>query len=357
MRSLILAINPGSTSTKIALYQADGGRLDEAFNENIRHSEKELEGFSGIIDQIPMRKALVLDALERHGHNPANLSLVMGRGGLLPPVHTGGYKVNKAMLDMILNEELSPHISNIGAVLAYEIAGIGGGDAYIYDAVSASDLTEIAHVTGFGELRRESFYHVLNSRAVSIKYAADTGRRYEDLNLIVVHMGGGVTAGAHKKGKIIDTLADDNGPFGPERSGGAPLLSVVELCYSGRYTKKEMIKKIRGNGGLKGLVGTSDGRTIEEMINSGDEKAALAYEAQAYQIAKAVGLLSAVLEGKVDAVILTGGLAFSTFLTDRIKRMIGFIAPVEVFPGEFEMEALALGGLRILQGLEAAREL
>jgi butyrate kinase len=205
------------------------------------------------------------------------------------------------------------------------------------------------------EITRVSFYHVLNSRAAAHKYAASRGKRYEELNLIVTHLGGGITVGVHKKGRLIDTLSDDNGPFAPERAGSLPVLDIIDICYSGKYSRREMKLKIRGQGGLRDLLGTSDGRKIAEMIAGGDEYAALVMQAQAYQIAKGIGLLSPVLEGDCDAVILTGGLAHMKSLTDDVKQYVGWIAPFVVMPGEFEMEALCLGGLRILRGDESAR--
>ena len=353
MEHLIFVINPGSTSTKVALYRDDS----EVFNENIEHSQEEFECYERIIDQIPARLDFVSNCLGRHGYAPPDLAVVMGRGGLFPPLHTGGYKVNKRMLDMILNEEIPPHASNLGAVLAHEIAVMAGVDAYIYDAVSAADFPQVAKITGMKEVERKSFCHALNSRAVAIRYASSQGKAYEDMNLIVSHLGGGITVSVHEKGKIIDSLSDDNGPFAPERSGSVPLLDVIDMCFSGKYTKKEMFVKVRGKGGLRDLIGTSDGRKIEHMLQDGDEHAALIMHAQAYQIAKGVGLLSPALKGDCDAIILTGGFANIAFLVDMVEEYISFLAPVVVMPGEFEMEALALGGLRILTGLERAREM
>ena len=353
MEYLILAINPGSTSTKIAVYKNE----NEAYKENIEHPQQDLEKYERIIDQIPMRLELVMRSIADRGYSPQDFSIVMGRGGLFPPLYTGGYLVNQKMLDMILNEEISPHASNLGAVLAHHIASLGGVKAYIYDAVSANDFPEVAKITGMPEIKRKSFYHVLNSRAVAMKYAKSQGRDYEELNMIVTHMGGGITVGVHKQGKIVDSLSDDNGPFAPERAGNVPLIEVIDMCYSGKYKKPDMLKKVRGQGGLRALVGTSDVRVIERMIKEGNEQARLALEAQALQIAKGVGLLSPVLGRSCDAIILTGGLAYSEFLTSRVEQLVDFIAPVAVMPGEYEMEALALGGLKILRKKELAREM
>ena len=352
MDYLIFAINPGSTSTKIALYRND----EELYKESIDHPQHEIENYCGLLEQIPLRLSLVLDSLERHGVKPQDLSCVMGRGGLFPPVKTGGYKVNRDMLDMILHEKIAPHASNLGAVLANEVASRGGVDAYIYDAPSANEFPPVAQITGMKEVVRKSLCHVLNSRAVSIKYAQSQGRSYSDMNLIVAHLGGGITMSAHQKGKIVESLADDNGPFAPERAGSVPLLDVIELCYSGKFTKHEMIRKVRGMGGLRDLLGTSDGREIAKMVESGDEYASLVMEAQAYQIAKGIFLVAPPLLGDIDAIILTGGLAHNLFLIENVKKYVTPIAPVVIYPGELEMEALALGGLRILRGQEAVNE-
>ena len=345
MEYLILTINPGSTSTKIALFKNE----TEIFKESLNHPQEVIEAFDGLLDQIPMRKAVVLEALEKHEINPEDLAIVMGRGGLFPPIKTGGYKVNDQMLKMIMNQEIPSHASNLGAVLANEVAKVAGIGAYIYDAESSGDLPEIAKITGLKEIERKGFYHVLNSRRAALRYSQSLGKRYDELNLIVAHLGGGITVGVHEKGKIVDSLSDDNGPFSPERAGGLPALDLIELCYSGKYMKKEMQKKIRGMGGLRDLLGTSDGREISKRMEAGDAQAIKTMKAQAYQVAKGIGLLAPVLKGNCDAIILTGGLAYNESLVSDIKSYISFIAPIIVMPGEYEMEALALGGLRILR--------
>lgn len=353
VKHLILAINPGSTSTKIALYEDE----KELFKDAIEHTQGELERYERIVDQLPLRREVILASLQAHGYQPKDLSIVMGRGGLLPPIRTGGYRVNKKMLNMILNEEIQSHASNLGAVLAHEIAEEAGVEAYIYDAVSAGELSEVAEMTGFPQIKRKSFYHVLNSRAVAMHYADSIGKRYEELNLIVAHMGGGVTIGVHEHGKIIDSLSDDNGPFSPERAGSVPILQLIDLCYCGQYSKEEMIKKVRGGGGLRALVGTSDVRVIEKRAAEGDREAQIALQAQVLQIAKGIGLLSPWLGRRTDAILLTGGLAYSTYLTEEVSKKVDFIAPIVIIPGEHEMEALARGGLRIIQGKERAQEM
>jgi len=352
MEHLILAINPGSTSTKVALYKNE----EVIFNESITHPHTELEKLDGVMAQTPLRMKTTMDLLEKHGYKPEDLSIVMGRGGILPPVEVGGYKVNDRMLQLIKEEKIPQHASNLGATIAYDIAQQAGVEAYVYDAVSAANFIPIAKITGMKEIKRVSLYHTLNCRAVAIHYAKSIGKKDSDVNLLIAHLGGGITIGAHRKGQIIDTLGDDNGPFAPERAGGVPLLDLIELCYSGEYSKKEMKAKIRGRGGLRDLLGTSDVREILKRIENGDKHAELIMEAQAYQIAKGIALLSPALRGDCDAIIITGSLAYSDYLMEEVKKFIGWLGKIVVLPGEFEMEALGLGGLRILLGEEETNE-
>lgn len=352
MENYILAINPGSTSTKVALYENE----TMIFKENIEHDTALLDAFDGIKNQYTFRKECILNTLKKHGYHANQLSIVMGRGGLLPPIKTGGYLVNDKLKRCLLSDDIPQHASNLGGVLADEIAKEAGVSAYIYDAVSANEFEPVAKITGLKEIERKSLYHVLNSRATAINYAESINKNYTDLNLIVAHMGGGITIGVHKNGKIVDSISDDNGSFSPERSGSLPLTEIINMCYSGKYSKEQMLKKIRGNGGLKSLLGVTDIRKVQEMASNGDEWAKLVLEAQVYQVAKGIGLLSPVLKGKCDAIILTGGIAYSEYITAALKEYVGFIAPVVVSPGELEMEALARGGLRILKGVEDFNE-
>lgn len=344
----ILAINPGSTSTKIALYE------DESliFFEQAEHSDEDFAAFPNILDQLDFRLEIIHSILKHHQIKGEALNAVVGRGGLLPPVNAGGYLVNERLKNVILSGNLSPHASNLGALLADKIAAPFEIPAYIYDSVSSHEFREIAMITGIPEYLRHSQCHVLNSKAMGRKVAEKYGKRYENLNLIVAHLGGGISISIHEKGKIIDAIGDDSGPFSPERTGSLPLLYVVDLCYSGQYTKDGMIRKIRGLGGIKAHLGTHDCRLVEKMIADGNEKAKLIYEAEAYQIAKGIGELAPVLNGTIDYIILTGGISHSEMMTRMITERVKFIAPVEIMPGEAEMEALALGTLRILRGEE-----
>ncbi len=348
-----LIINPGSTSTKLALYEDK----EKIVQENVEHDAAQMQQFDSIADQIPFRMGIIRDFMARNSIQEKDLSAVMGRGGLVFGLKTGGYEVNDDLCEALVNDRLSqPHASNLGGLLARELARPLGIPAYIYDAVTGGELTEVARITGIRDIERRSFCHVLNSRAMAIRYAQENGLDYNKLNLIVAHLGGGISASVHAQGRIIDSIGDDDGQFSPERSGSVPSLELIRLCFSGDYTKADMVKKVRGKGGLFAHLGTSDCRVIEKMIKDGDQHADLVFQAQAYQIAKGIGLLSIVLKGKCDAIILTGGVARSQMLTDRIKEYVSFIAPVAVLPGENEMEALALGGLRLLSGEETARQ-
>ncbi|MBO4419710.1 MAG: butyrate kinase [Oscillospiraceae bacterium] len=345
-----LIINPGSTSTKLALYDGE----QKLLQSSIEHKPEQLLAFEKIGDQVPFRLALIRDFMDQNNIKGEELSAVIGRGGLVFGLKMGGYEVNDELCEALVNHDYSqPHASNLGGLLARAIASEYHIPAYIYDAVTSGELSPVARITGMPEIQRASFSHVLNSHAQAIRYAESIGKKYEDLNLIVFHLGGGTSASVHQHGVMIDSVGDDDGQFSPERAGCFPSLALVKLCYSGKYTKAEMDKKIRGKGGMYAYLGTSDAREIEKMIQSGDKKADMIYQAQAYQIAKTIGLLSVSLKGACDAIILTGGLAYSKLLTDRIREYAGFLAPVVVMPGENEMEALAQGGLRILNGQES----
>ncbi len=348
----ILSVNPGSTSTKVALYEDE----KVLFTENIEHTREELSGFKKIPDQLDFRTALVIKTVKEKGYKLENLSAIVGRGGLVPNLKTGGYLINEKLVEVLKSDNISAHASNLGGVIAKAIADPLKIPAYIYDAVSSGELSEVAKITGMPDVIRQSKCHVLNSRAMARKYAESQGKKYEEMNFIVAHLGGGISSSAHKSGHIIDSVADDDGQFSPERSGSVPLLDVIELCYSGKYTKEEMNLHVRGKGGLYAHLGTSDCRVIEQRIKDGDERAKLVFEAQAYQIAKGIGLLSITLFGEVDNIILTGGVANSKLLTSMIEKYVKFIAPVVVLPGENEMESLANAGLRLLRGEETANE-
>ena len=352
MKYNILAINPGSTSTKLALYEND----KEIFCNTLEHSAEEIEKYDKIQDQFEMRKNLVISSLLEKGYDIKSLSAVVGRGGMVPKVKSGAYKVNETMVNRLKFNPVIEHASNLGALIAYEIANEVNISAYIYDSVRVDELKDVARISGMPEIPRTSTSHALNSRAMAMKVAKMNGNKYSDMNFVVAHLGGGISVSVHEKGRMVDILADDEGPFSPERAGRVPCKELIDLCYSGEFDKKTMNKKLRGNGGLKAYLNTVDVREVEEMIERNDEKAKLVLEAMAYQVSKGIGDLSTVVEGKVDAIVLTGGIAYSKRITALIKKRVEFIAPVEIMPGENEMESLAMGILRVLKGEEEASE-
>lgn len=346
----ILAVNPGSTSTKIAVYEEE----QELFSENVLHSDEELKKYNRIVDEFDMRRENILLILEKHGIKLEELSAVVGRGGQLTGIHAGGYLVTEAMKKRLADPATVEHASNLGALIADAIAAPLGIPAYIYDAVGADELNEIAKITGMPEVVRHSACHVLNTKAMARKVAKRMGRTYRQMNFIVAHLGGGISVSAHEKGRIIDVITADGGPFSPERSGSVPLNYIVDMCYSGQYSKRDMKKKVAGMGGIKAYLGTSSCIEVQNMIAEGNELAKKIYEAQAYQVAKGIGELAPVLKGNIDAIIMTGGVAYSQMLTDMITEYVGFLAPVVVMPGENELESLAAGALRILNSEEEA---
>ena len=350
---LQLIINPGSTSTKIAVFK------DETiiFEETLRHSVEELKGFSKMYDQLEFRKEIILKALKDNSIDIESIDCVIGRGGLLKPIEGGTYEINDLMLEHLKIGYLGEHASNLGGILANELIKDLGCKSYIVDPVVVDELQDIARISGLKEIERMSIFHALNHKAIARRYSKSINKKYEDINLIVVHLGGGVSVGAHKNGRVIDVAnaLNGEGPFSPERSGGLPVGDLVKLCYSGKYTIDEVKKMLTGKGGIVSYLGTNDAREVVEKIHEGDEYAKLIYYAMAYQIAKEIGACSVVLKGKVDAILLTGGIAYDNMFTDWIKEMVEFIAEVLIFPGEDELEALAEGGLRILRGEEEAK--
>lgn len=348
----ILSINPGSTSTKIAVYEDE----KPLFVESILHSDSDLAAFKRIQDQFEFRKNAVMKFLNDNNIKTSELSAIVGRGGLLPPVKSGAYRVNETMVDVLMNRPVLEHASNLAALIAYEMSRELNIDAYIYDSIAVDELIDIARHTGLPEVDRVSLTHALNMRAAAIKTSQILGKPYKDCNFVVAHLGGGISLTAHSGGRMIDIVSDDEGPFSPERSGRVAVKDLYKYVSSGKYTKDEMKKKLRGEAGLKGHLGTIDAREVQNRIENGDEKAKLIYETMGYQIAKSIGELSVSLYGNVDRIVLTGGIAYSKMLTDWIVERVKFIAPVEILPGENEMESLSLGILRVLKGEETARE-
>lgn len=348
----ILTINPGSTSTKAAVYENG----TEIYKKNIHHPLAEIQKYTVATDQSALRKHAIMSFLHEMELDPRSLSAIAARGGALPPVKTGAYRINQKMVDYLKNQPKADHASNVAAIIAYEIADELQIPAYIYDAVTVDQITDIARLSGTPELPRICITHVLNPRAMALNYAASIQRDYHDLSLIIAHLGGGISISIHHKGRIIDVLSDDEGPFSPERAGKIASVQLVDLCFSGKYDHAAARKIIRGKGGFLAYLGTNSALEVETRIADGDEYALLVYEAMAYQVAKGIGELAPVVKGQVDAIILTGGMAYSSMLTSWIKERVAFIAPVVIMPGENELEALAGGVLRVLRHEEHAHD-
>lgn len=344
----ILAINPGSTSTKIAVYCND----KSVFLKNIKHSTEELQPFEKITDQFQFRKSVILKELTDAGIDLHTLVAVVGRGGLVKPIESGVYEVNEQMKEDLRKGLMGEHASNLGGLIADDIAKELGAKAYIADPVVVDEMDDVARFAGHPLFSRISIFHALNQKAIARMYAKHTGKPYEELNLVVAHLGGGVSVGAHRQGRVVDVnnALDGEGPFSPERSGTLPAGQLAKLCFSGEYTYDEVKRIINGKGGLVGHVNSNDAYQLQLKAQAGDEKAKLIQDALSYNIGKWIGTMIAVLKGKVDAIILTGGMAYNPFLVDYVKDMVSYAAPVVVYAGEDEMAALAMNGLLVLKG-------
>lgn len=349
----ILSINPGSTSTKIAVYENER----EVFEKTLRHSNEELGGFEDIFSQKEFRKNVILDVLKENDIAIETLDAVVGRGGLLKPIAGGTYQVTEHMIKDLKKGVLGEHASNLGGVIAHEIADPVGKKSYIVDPVVVDEMTAVAKISGIPEIERKSIFHALNQKAVARRYCNGNGKDYEKVNLIVAHMGGGISVGIHESGKVVDVnnALDGDGPFSPERSGGVPAGDLVRMCFSEKYSEAFIKKRLKGNGGVVAYLNTNDMRDVVKMMEAGDEKAKLIFDAMIYQVAKEIGSMATVVSGRVDAILLTGGIAYSKLITDAIVKRVGFIAPVHIYPGEDEMSALTLGGLRVERGEEEAK--
>ncbi len=348
----ILAINPGSTSTKIAVY-TDG---EPTFSLSIAHTAEDLAGFASVADQFEWRKGLIEDALRENGIDIKELSAVIGRGGIISPIESGVYEVNDDLRHDLINARMQ-HASNLGGLLAREIADEVGVKSYIADPVVVDEMMPYARISGVPELPRESIFHALNQKAVARVYAKETGKRYEELNLIVCHMGGGCTVSAHRRGRVIDTTnaLDGCGPMSPERSGSLPPGPLIRLCFSGKYTEEELIKMVHGRGGLMAHLGTTSVPEVLDRILAHDLHAMLILRAMCYSIAKEIGAMAIAMKGDVDAILLTGGIAHSKRVTDFIADHVNFIAPIYVYPGENELKALAENALAVVKGERQAK--
>lgn len=347
-----LIINPGSTSTKIGVFE------DETllFEETLRHSTEEITSYPSIYAQKDFRKKIITDLLESKEFDIKSLHVVVGRGGMLKPIPGGTYPVTDDLLEDLKIGKQGQHASNLGGILAKEIADSIGVPSYIVDPVVVDELDSVSRFSGVKELPRTSVFHALNQKAVAKRYAKENGKKYEDLNLIVVHMGGGVSVGAHNKGKVIDVFnaLDGDGAFSPERAGSVPSGALVKMCFSGKYTEKEVYARICGKGGMNDYLGTNDMRDVDKLAEEGDAYAAEVRDAFIFQVAKDIGSMACVLKGQVEQIIVTGGIAYDDYVVDGLKERAGFIAPFTVYPGEDELLALAQGALRVISGEEEA---
>ena len=344
----ILIINPGSTSTKVGIYED----LEEKIIENISIEADILKKFDDLYDQTDMRYEQVMEFLKKNNISPSDLDVIVSRGGLLPPLHTGAYVIDDELCHIMRHRPAQIHASNLGALVARRISKEYDIPAYIYDAVSVDELTDEARLSGVKKYPRRSFSHALNTRAVAMRYCADNGLDYYKSSVIVVHLGGGISMNFQKNGRLVETVSSDEGPFSTNRAGVLPIYSCITIAAD---EGAEALQKYEDSiGGLVSYLGTNDAREVEKMIEEGNEEALLVYRSMAYQIAKSIGSLAIVDNGKVDAILLTGGISYSKMLTGWIKEKVEFIAPVEVYPGEFEMRALAQGAYRVMQGMEKA---
>lgn len=349
----VLTVNPGSTSTKVALFEDERPLLDIT----LRHDYDTLRRYEHIADQMEWRRDMILGTLTEHGYSVGELSAVAGRGGLTKPVEGGIYEVNDAMLHDLRHPWME-HACNLGGLISHEIAGMAGVKAYIADPGVVDEMDEMTHLTGLPQIRRISIFHALNQRAIARRHALSCGRRYEDMNLIVAHMGGGISVGTHCKGRVVDNnnALNGDGSFTPERAGTLPAISLVEMCFSGRYTQREVKKMLAGRGGITAHLGTNSVVEVVKRIESGDGQARLVLDAMCYNISKQIGAMAAVLAGDVDGILLTGGIAYCDYVVSRIVDRCSFIAPVSVYAGEIEMQALADAALSVLRGEAAAKQ-
>lgn len=350
----ILSINPGSTSTKIAVYDNE----KQLMEKTLRHSSEEIAKYPAIIDQLDFRKEVITDAVVESGIKIESLDAVVARGGMLKPIIGGTYVVNQLMIDELKVGERGQHASNLGAIIASEIASKNNAPSFIVDPPVVDEMEDLARISGSPLIPRISAFHALNQKAIAKRAAKEMGKKYEELNLIVVHMGGGISVGVHKNGKIIDVnnALNGEGPLTPERAGTLPAGQLVDLCFSGKYSKDELKTQLFRKGGMVAYLNTSDGREVSKRVTEGDKQAELIYRAMAYQVAKEVGAAATVLEGKIDAICITGGLAYDKMLMGWIKDRISFLGEIRFYPGEDEMIALAQGALRVLTGEEKAIE-
>lgn len=351
----IIAINPGSTSTKIAVYR----NKECIFEENIKHSTEELAPYEKITDQFEFRKQAILKRLNGIKVDRDKVRVIMGRGGLVHPIESGVYRVNEKMKHDLVNSPVGEHASNLGGFIAEDLAKeFPNAEAYITDPVVVDEMDEIARVAGHPAFKRQSVFHALNQKATARRHSIAVGKKYEELNLIVVHLGGGISIGAHRNGRVVDVnhAIGGEGPFSPERTGSIPVIDAVRLAYSRKYTEKKFTKMLIGQGGLAAHLGTNNAYEVEQRVKNGDPHATLIYEAMAYQVSKFIGTMAVVLKGKVDGILITGGIAYDKWFVDKLREYAGWVGPFFIYPGENEMEALAMNAWRAIQGEVEVKE-
>lgn len=353
MKHFILVINPGSTSTKIAIYENETPIIEET----ISHSSATILSFPSVYSQLDYRKNAIISAIAKHNFNINKLTCICGRGGMLKPLKSGTYLINEEMVNDLKNAKYGEHASNLGTVIAYNLGTELNIPAYTVNPVSVDEMEDIARISGMAEIERSCIFHALNHKAIARKAAKDKGKNYQDLNLIVAHLGGGVSVAVHKLGRVIDVnnALDGDGPMSPERSGTVPMGPLYKMCFSGKYTLQDIIRMNYGKGGLASYLGTNDASEVAKRIKEGDKKAKLIYDAMIYQIAKEIGSCSTVLYGDIDYIVLTGGLAYEPYAVENITKRVSFLAEVLVYPGENELLSLAQGALRVLNGEEQAK--
>lgn len=348
----ILVINPGGTSTKISVFEDE----QEVLKTNITHTQDELKNFSNVFEQFGYRKNLIFKTLSENQFPIESFDCVVGRGGLMKAIEGGTYSVNDKMIEDMKNAINGEHPSNLGSVIAKDIGDQLGVPSFVVDPVSVDEFDDVSRVTGISDIEKASWMHALNQKAVCRKTAEEMGGKYNDYNFIVAHLGSGISIAAHKKGRMIDGSGGrSDGPFSPERSGGLPTYALIQLCYSGKYTYKEMVNKVSNIGGMYDYLGTKDLVEVENRVSNGDDKAKLILNAFIYKVAKEIAMYGASLYGEVDKIILTGGISYSKLITEEVIKRVSYLAPVKIIPGEMEMEALALGALRVLNNIEKAK--
>ena len=347
---LILVINPGSTSTKVALYKNEKPIKEKT----LRHDVKVLKPFKTIMDQIDFRKEMILNLISESNYDISDIDVYVGRGGMMKPLAGGTYLITPEMVDDLRSMKYGNHASALGSIIAYEFAKEHGKNAYTVNPVVVDEFEEISRISGLKQIERKSIFHALNQKAIAIRFAQSINKAYEEVNVVVVHLGGGISVGLHKKGRVVDVnnALGGDGPFSPERTGTIPTYPLIDICFSGEYNKEEVKKLLVGKGGIASYLGTNDARIVEDRVLAGDEEAKLIFEAMAYTVIKEIGSMYFAAKGDIDGIILTGGIAYSKYFTNFIKSYVDPICPVTVYPGEDEMQALAEGAMRVLRGEE-----